>query len=213
MPYYVFNDANCKFESMTKEEILTAIAQAVATHEIHDVDTGFITTIKERNADTALKIWRGTQAEYNAIVTPDPDTFYIITDDDSIEQLQDSIDSVAAADIARYEKFGATLFSGSNVAQGSTLEIPNFEQYNFFAITVYSLVATATIFCSKNAVVGGTQIDGFGRTYIQNGSVPYLNAGVSLVYASGDTWTARIVAMSYSSDSVPAFITKVVGIM
>lgn len=211
--YYVIGAGNNFYEGMTKEQILAAIVQAVESHTISDVDTGFVTTIKENNKNTPLALWVGTEAEFNAIQDKDDNTLYIKTDDSSVEQLQTSIESVAAADIERYQKFGATLFSGSNVAQGATLEIPNAEQYSLFAVTVYSLITTVTVFAGKNDVISGTQIDGFGRTYIKNGSVPYLNAGVSLVHASGDTWTARIVAMSYSSDSVPAFITKVVGIM
>lgn len=211
--YYVIGAGNNFYESMTKEQILAAITQAVESHAISDVDTGFVTTVKEQNRNAPLALWVGTEAEYNAIQDKDYNTLYIKTDDSSVEQLQTSIESVAAADIERYQKFGATLFSGSNVAQGDTLDIPNAEQYSLFAVTVYSLTTTVTVFAGKNTQIGGTQIDGFGRSYIQNGSVPYMNAGVSLVYSSGNTWTARIVAMNYSSDSVPAFITKVVGIM
>lgn len=68
-------------ESLTKEEILAAIVQAIETGEIGDVDTGFVTTVKEQNRNTGLKFWLGTQAEYNALQTIDPDTYYIITDD------------------------------------------------------------------------------------------------------------------------------------
>lgn len=208
MPYYVFNDANCKFESMTKEEILTAIAQAVATHEIHDVDTGFVTTIKERNADSALKIWRGTQAEYNAIVTPDPDTFYIITDDDSIEQLQNSIDSVAAADIARYQKFGATLFSGS-AGYDENINVPNESAYNVFAVTLHTsthdttVIATRTHDASFNLdVIGGSN----AITYLTTNTV---EGSFSALYGGTDTWGVNVASISGTS----ATVTKIVGIM
>ena len=94
--YYVFDDALCKFESMTKEEILAAITQAVESHEIADVDTGFVTTLKEQNRSTGLKFWAGTTAEYNALQTKDSNTFYILTDDaelDDLEALCQSIQS------------------------------------------------------------------------------------------------------------------------
>lgn len=79
--YYVICADNCKFESMTKEQILSAIEQAITTGEIKDVDTGFVTKIKEQNTGAALTFWVGTKAEYNALETKARNCFYIITDD------------------------------------------------------------------------------------------------------------------------------------
>ena len=53
--YHVIANDKVKAESMTREQILAAITQAVETHEIFDVDTGFVTTIKETNKNKALK--------------------------------------------------------------------------------------------------------------------------------------------------------------
>jgi len=65
--YYVLSENNCKFESFTKEQILSAIQQAVNSGEIKNVDTGFVTKIKEQNKNAGLMFWVGTQAEYNAL--------------------------------------------------------------------------------------------------------------------------------------------------
>lgn len=89
--YYVLCDSNCKFESLTKEQILTAIEQAVSTGEIQNVDSGFVTTLKEANKNTGLKFWVGTNAEYNALDPKPADTFCIITDDSLREDLQAAI--------------------------------------------------------------------------------------------------------------------------
>lgn len=64
--YYCYCDNNCKYETMNKEQILAAIAQAVSTGEIKDVDTGFITTVKTVN-NKSVKFFFGTEAEYNAL--------------------------------------------------------------------------------------------------------------------------------------------------
>lgn len=40
-----------------------------------------IGVIDQNDSSLAIKIWTGTQAEYDAIVTKDPETEYIITDD------------------------------------------------------------------------------------------------------------------------------------
>lgn len=78
--FYVMRGDKVLFESMTKEEIYSAIVQAIEQGEIGDIDTGFVTKIKETNRDADLKFWRGTQAEYNALEAVDPTTYYILTD-------------------------------------------------------------------------------------------------------------------------------------
>jgi len=93
--YYVRSQDGCLFESMTKEQILTAIEQAVDSGTITDIDTGFVTKIKEQNLGTGLKFWVGTQAQYNAIETPENDVFYIISDDSEYENIMESIEALS----------------------------------------------------------------------------------------------------------------------
>lgn len=88
---YVICDQNCKFESMTKEQILTAIMQAVNEGKIGDINGGFITTVKTING-APLRFFVGEQAEYDAL--PDYDKinlFAIITNDITKENLFDAI--------------------------------------------------------------------------------------------------------------------------
>lgn len=92
--YYVLCSSNCKFESMTKEQILAAITQAVETGEIGDVDTGFVTTIKEQNKGTGLSFWVGTQAEYNALETKATNCFYIVTDDTFADDINAAVEDM-----------------------------------------------------------------------------------------------------------------------
>lgn len=87
--YYVFCDSNCKFEGMTKEQIITAITQAINTGTIKDIDTGFVTKIKEQNAGKQLTFWVGKQSQYNALTEKDENCFYIIADDDKTLTLAD----------------------------------------------------------------------------------------------------------------------------
>lgn len=91
--YNVISDDKCLFESMTKEQILAAIVQAVETHQITDVDTGFVQTIKEQNHGTGLKFWIGSTAEYNALQSIEQDVFYILTDDTELEDMEADIAS------------------------------------------------------------------------------------------------------------------------
>lgn len=115
--YYVLCDDNCKFESMTKEQIISAIAEATG-HTVTDIDEAFITKLKETNRGNAVKIWVGTQAEYNALVSSfniEEDTIYLTNDGDDIsgliedvERLKPDVESLKEEAL----KKGAVLFSG-----------------------------------------------------------------------------------------------------
>lgn len=87
--YFVICEDNCKFEGMTKEQIINAIAEATgATPESIDVDAAFITKIKEMNANKNLKFWIGTTAQFEALPSKVQDTLYILTDDDTADSLE-----------------------------------------------------------------------------------------------------------------------------
>lgn len=98
---YVLCDQNCKREGMTKEQILAAITQAVESHEISDVDTGFVTTLKTVNG-IALSFFVGTQEAWAQWPSDQKDgVFAIFTNDTTgdalkldIEQLQAAVDDI-----------------------------------------------------------------------------------------------------------------------
>ena len=86
--YYCLCSSNCKFETMTKEQILAAITQAVENGSVQDVDTGFVTKVKEQNAGGFVSFWVGTRAQYNALATKDASCIYILTDENvDVEEL------------------------------------------------------------------------------------------------------------------------------
>lgn len=95
--YYCFCGSNCKYETMTKEQILAAIAQAVETGSIGDVDAGFITKVKEQNGGRAVTFWVGTQAQYNALESIAENCLYIITDDTLRADMEKCIAETQAA--------------------------------------------------------------------------------------------------------------------
>lgn len=112
--YFVLCADNCRFEGMTKEQILSAITQAVELGEIRDVDTGFVTKIKEKNGGMQVTLWVGTQAQYNAIEVPDVNCLYIITDDRTVQEMQDAIVSLQEK-IERIEAGNAVIDISSSV--------------------------------------------------------------------------------------------------
>lgn len=97
--YFVRGNSKSLFEGMTKEQVLAAIVQAVESGTISDIDTGFITKIKEINQGLQLRFWVGTSAEYNALVEAElteNNVLYIKTDDTSAENVSNALASLAA---------------------------------------------------------------------------------------------------------------------
>lgn len=94
---YALDDGANKHETMTKEQVLAAIVQAVENGTITNIDTGFITKLQETNKKTNLKVWVGTNAEFTALQTKDADTLYLFTDDPTIDDMEQAVTEVEEA--------------------------------------------------------------------------------------------------------------------
>ncbi len=91
---YALCGTNCRYETLTKEQIITAIANAVQNGDIGDIDAGFITTIKEQNGGEGLRFWVGTMAAYNALTEKSADILYIVTDDNTLGDIEQSFEDM-----------------------------------------------------------------------------------------------------------------------
>lgn len=91
--YFCFCADNCKFETMTKEQIFAAIAEATGNTPT-GIDDAFISRIKEQNKGDTVTIWRGTVAEYNALDELDDNCIYIKTDDTTIADINEKFEEV-----------------------------------------------------------------------------------------------------------------------
>lgn len=94
--YYVLCDDNCRFEGMTKSQIQAAIAQAVESGTIYDLDTGVATKLKEINHNKKIEFWVGTQSEYNALEERAKNVLYIISDDNSKDELLATVERLSS---------------------------------------------------------------------------------------------------------------------
>ena len=95
--YFVISSDDCKYEGMTKEQIVAAIAEATGNAPT-SIDDAFISKIKEINASGTVQIWNGTEAQFNAL-SPAPAVnksairvgtngiLYICTDDTTLESV------------------------------------------------------------------------------------------------------------------------------
>lgn len=118
--YYCFCSSNCKYETMTKEQILAAIAQAITTGKVGECDTGFVTKVKETNGGSYVQLWVGTQAQYNALQRVENNCLYIITDDTSAADLLKTVEQLAA-DAKAAEESAAAAAEAARAAAGDQL--------------------------------------------------------------------------------------------
>ena len=105
--YYCFCGSNCKYETMTKEQILSAITQAASGEPVIDPDAGVLTKVKETNNGGYITFWVGTQAQYNALQgNIVQNCLYIITDEAA--QIQGGVGTAGSANMGdKYAMFEA----------------------------------------------------------------------------------------------------------
>ena len=143
--FYVVCDDDCRYEGMTKEQILTAIEQALEMGYVSDPDGAVFSKIKEIRANIATRLWVGTEAQYNAI-SPAPATslslvrvgadgvLYLCKDDSTLEKIMtfavdDEVtdtgtNAVSGAAVAGYVsgRIDSTVKSGStNAVSGAAV--------------------------------------------------------------------------------------------
>lgn len=113
---YALCDANCRWETMTREQILTAIMQAVNEGSIGNVDAGFIQTVLTIN-NQELRFFYGEQSAYDALSDAQKQgTYAIITNDgfrdgveSAIKALQEDVESLQAQQTILGEKIDNTV--------------------------------------------------------------------------------------------------------
>ena len=120
--FYCFCSSNCRYETMTKEQIIAAIEQAVNGGTIVDVDAGFITKVKEKNGGKSVTFWVGTQAQYNAIAEREENCLYIITDETTFDDVAKTVEQAAADAKAAAEAANEAAYLLDHAANISTDE-------------------------------------------------------------------------------------------
>lgn len=65
--FYVVCDDDCRYEGMTREQILTAIQQAAEQGFVSDPDSAVFSKIKELRTGTSTRLWIGTEAQFNGL--------------------------------------------------------------------------------------------------------------------------------------------------
>ena len=169
--YYCYCDSNCKYETMTKEQILAAIAQAVEKGSLGDCDTGFITKVKENNGGRYVTFWVGTQAQYNEIENKVENCLYIIEDETTASDIEklcaSAINMATEAKVdasAALAKVGSVNFTNSVDMDWSEDKNPNMGMCEFLIMRIeYSpsaeIVHFLVDFEFEGSLAKGEQVD------------------------------------------------------
>lgn len=210
---YVICDQNCKFESMTKEQIYTAIIEALETGGISNVDTGFIQTIKTIN-NVPLKFFVGTQFDYDALSETDKENLFAIISDDTskaalavyLEKLRSDIDSLeekhnGLADsvlaIATYRPSGGS-------EETFSIDLPRGKKLKNLAYIMIKYLSI-TMICLPCVLDDGRVICyGRGETSLFRGGVSTYNCAISFKENEGKitgSWSGMHIGKNEMSDN------------
>ena len=86
-------------QGLTREQIYALICAVIDGGTVGDVDTGFVTTLKEINNGLGFRIWLGTQAEYEDLQANDlleAGVLYLRSDDTSAEEIRAAVAALQA---------------------------------------------------------------------------------------------------------------------
>ena len=89
--------------------------KSITENSMEEIQT--VGVINSRDTSTAVKTWTGTKAQYDAIVTKDPNTLYNITDDTDITDIR-ALGQIVQSTIPLVDA-GLHLLDGSVIAYGS----------------------------------------------------------------------------------------------
>lgn len=196
--YYVVGYGNNLIESMTKEQILAAITQAVESHTISDVDTGFVTTVKEQNANTGLKFWVGTTAQYNLIAVKDPQCFYILTDDAELEDLEQEIARLSEqVDLIAGLRNKVILDTNVNYGDGLSVLLSGIDNIADCAVVKVTAAGAGDILCSVQVSGATVSIKGTG-----NGSLSNLNGTIFITINLTCNSATNTLTRNYSTSTM-----------
>ena len=173
--YYCFCSSNCKYETMTKEQILSAIEQAERGEPVIDPDAGVLTKVKETNNGGYITFWVGTQAQYNALQgNVVQNCLYIITDETTtadmgkaISAMNDRISYMAERIGVHHEWLDIDYFQSAEikkVALGATVSfLPQSMMWFQYCKAVRMVHFRATLYIDGSMNSGGTVIIGLPK--------------------------------------------------
>lgn len=201
MSYYVLDENDCKHISLTKEQIYAAITEAIETGTITDVDTGFVTKIKEMNADKLLSFWIGSSAQYNTLTAKDPNTLYILTDESTLGDAMEKVDTLESNVAALNETVNNSM-SKRTVIYDNAEGIQLVEGERKDIVTYYDMIENLEGKIAEVEWIEKYNMTSLGAVSIQNGIVKF-----RLIRTENYYTTSNISFLCYTNDETPGFLT------
>lgn len=200
-PVFVFDGKLCKFEGMTKEQIINAIVQATGVTPT-DVDEGFISTLVEQNKSKSVHFWFGSQAEYDALESYDSNTFYIIDGDATIDDLEAAVQN-CDSEIDELRDQCDSLDDRIDDVRGDIREINrNISSIQDDVSDIQGDVqALQDSFTFESAYAGFSVLTRFYGSTIENNNLPSRGLYVLYIYQEGYTSRSTSLIMYYDGTS------------
>lgn len=105
----------------------------------------------DQNTSNTDKIWTGTLAQYNSLVTKDSDTYYCITDDEE-NIYRENVEVITSADTS-YTITNLTANKSYKLGELTTLTITACETFDEETVIYFDSGSTATVLSMPNDVV------------------------------------------------------------
>ena len=224
--FYVICSDDCLHESMTKEQIIAAIAEATGNVPT-GIDDAFITKIKEMNENGTLQFWVGTEAEFNAL-SPAPvvnkcalrigadGVIYVCSDEDIFANFVPITRTINGKPLSEDINFlpyelGAVkkLWSGS--WSNGNITVPDWKKYSLYSLTLDG------VNCPVLLIRYGSRIRGIGGDITATG---LWTASISFAINDDDTWAynfagyiRHISASNHSEATNGCVVTGIWGIV
>lgn len=207
---YVICNNNCKFESMTKEQILAAIVQAVNEGTIGDIDTGFIKTVQTINGQP-LRFFVGEQSAYEALTDEEKkNLFAIITNDttkdglfESLETLKTTVRELVAGlgdgsfvvKSAETAKSAGSAITAGSASTASTANAANTANVANTANAIAATKNTRSLMAGENFTMDIQS----GKAYFVNVFLPTYSAHTSMTIGAVESYEDNTIASSFGA--------------
>lgn len=161
--FYVVCDDDCRYEGMTREQILTAIQQAVEKGYVSDPDSAVFSKVKELRTGTSTSLWIGTEAQFNGLnIAPTvaktvvrvgtDGVLYLCTDDTSIPDVMPVEAGGTGATTVEAARTNLGLPNPTTADTGKVMGVNNFGGF--------ALTDPAADFIVEQGVTQASYIDG-----------------------------------------------------
>lgn len=182
--YYVICSDDCLTEGMSKEQILAAIQQGLAQGYVSDPDAAVISKLRELNANGAVQVWAGTEAQFNAL-NPAPSVhstvirqgadgvLYLCTDDTTLSSILAQVEDIVSSKQDKIITKSIALNSSTwGDAMSVTIDVPGVTPSSTVIVGADSMLSWAQNW-KKTGIYCAAQGDGtltFSRAFDVSGA-------------------------------------------